>query len=212
MGYFPFYIDISNILCLVVGGGKVASRKIKTLLDFDAKVVVIAPKICKEIYEFERTYNTKNKRVYIRNRKFSDEDIVDAEVIIAATDDNALNSHISNICRKSNKMINVVDVKEECSFIFPSIEKKGELVISISTGGNSPALAAKVRRDIKRFIPEYYGDLVELLGEQRENIKKEISTPEIRKQVYNEFIDCAKLYNRNLTIEEVQSIIDKYRT
>lgn len=213
MAYFPFYIDISDKFCLVVGGGKIALRKIQILLKFDAKIIVIAPNICEDIYIIKKSYDEKNDndRILLYKKKFVDDDIVNAEFVIAATNDKLLNSHISEICKKNNKMINVVDVKEECSFVFPAIIKNEELVISISTGGNSPAMAAKIKNDIQKFIPEYYGSLIEILGEQRECIKKEVYNSKNRKQVYDELIHFAELHDGNITIDEIQNIISKYK-
>jgi len=213
MAYFPFYIDINNKVCLVVGGGKIALGKIKVLLKFEVIIIVVARNICEEIYKIKKSYDEKESKeqIILYNREFHDEDILDAEFIIAATDNNLLNSHISEICKRNNKMVNVVDVKEECSFVFPAIIKNQELVVSIATGGNSPAMAAKIKRDIEKYIPEYYGELIELLGEQREYIKKEVSIPEYRKQVYNELIALAQLYGRNITTEEIENIISKYK-
>lgn len=213
MAYFPFYIDINNKVFLVVGGGKIALGKIKVLLKFDAIIIVVASKICEEIYKIKKTHDEKNskEKIILYNREFNDEDILTAEFIIAATDNKLLNSHISEICKRSNRMVNVVDVKEECSFVFPAIIKNQELVVSIATGGNSPAMAAKIKRDIEKFIPEYYGELIEVLGEQREYIKKQVPIPEYRKQVYNELIALAQLNGGNITSEEIENIIYKYK-
>ncbi|KOA20697.1 siroheme synthase [Clostridium homopropionicum DSM 5847] len=213
MAYFPFYIDINNKIFLVVGGGKIALGKIKVLLKFEAIIIVIAPNICEEIYKIKKFHDEKNSKeqIILYNREFRDEDILAAEIIIAATDNKLLNSHISEVCKRNNKMVNVVDVKEECSFVFPAIIKNQELVVSIATGGNSPAMAAKIKRDIEKYIPEYYGELIEVLGEQREYIKKEVPNTEYRKQVYNELIALAQLYGRNITTEEIENIISKYK-
>ena len=102
-------------------------------------------------------------------------------------------------------------MKDECSFLFPAILKRDELVIAISTGGASPSMAAKIRRDIETVIPEYYGELIELLGEHREFIKTEVHLPEQRKQVYNELIRLAEINEGNLTVEMIQKEIDKVR-
>ncbi|MDF2610224.1 MAG: bifunctional precorrin-2 dehydrogenase/sirohydrochlorin ferrochelatase [Lachnospiraceae bacterium] len=212
MAYFPFYIDISNQACLVVGGGIVALRKIEVLLEFEVKIIVITPTIREEIYMLKAEAEKKGKeQIIIKEREFEDGDINGIQFVIAATSDELLNSHISEFCKQNNIMVNVVDVKEECSFIFPAILKMDELVVAVSTGGNSPALAAKIKQDIRKSIPDYYGELIELLGEYREYIKEEVLVPKYRKQVYNELINLADYYKRNLTKEELISVVKKYK-
>lgn len=205
MVYFPFYMDISDKKCLVVGGGKIASRKVEVLIQFDIEIKVIATSICDEINKLN------NNKLTICKRNFMDEDIRNADFIIAATNNNELNTHISDICKKNNILVNVVDVKEECNFIFPAIIKREELVIAISTGGNSPAMAAKIKKNTELAIPDYYGDLIETLGECREFIKNEIANSEIRKQVYNELIKIGEINNGKLTFEMIKEVASKFK-
>jgi len=227
MAYFPFYMDISNKVGLVVGGGKIALRKIEVLSQFDAKIIVIAADICEEIYNLVKTKEKKSdkelaeksdeesgetrEKIVIVKRRFRDEDIAEAEFVIAATNDELLNSHISDLCRQHNILVNVVDVKEECSFIFPAIVKKNELVISISTGGNCPAMAAKIKENIEGIIPYYYGELMELLGENREYIKKNVNILENRKKVYSELMQIAETNQENIAEELIHEVVEKYR-
>jgi siroheme synthase-like protein len=205
MAYFPFYMDISDKKCLVVGGGKIASRKVEVLIQFDIEIKVIATSICDEINKLN------NNKLTICKRNFMDEDIRNADFIIAATNNNELNTHISDICKKNNILVNVVDVKEECNFIFPAIIKREELVIAISTGGNSPAMAAKIKKNTELTIPDYYGNLIETLGECREFIKNEIASTEIRKQVYNELIKIGEINNGKLTFEMIKEVAEKFK-
>lgn len=212
MAYFPFYMDINDKTCVVIGGGKIALRKIEILLQFGARIKVVALNICEEIYRIQENMNeNKGEQIILIERDFIDKDICNAEFVVAATNEEALNSYISDICRKNKILVNVVDVKDECSFLFPAILKRDELVIAISTGGASPSMAAKIRRDIETVIPEYYGELIELLGEHREFIKTEVHLPEQRKQVYNELIRLAEINEGNLTVEMIQKEIDKVR-
>lgn len=214
MAYFPFYIDINNKVCVVIGGGRIAHRKIEILSEFGATIIVIATGICDEIYDLKKTYDLKNKsgiqQIILKMREFLDEDILEGDFVVAATDDTILNSHISELCKMNNKLVNVVDVKEECSFVFPAIIKQEELVIAISTGGNSPAMAAKIKQEIKEFIPVYYSALIELLGEYREYIKNEVQIPEHRKLVYQELIQLAEVTKGNINKDEIHNIIKKF--
>lgn len=213
MAYFPFYVDISDQNCLVVGGGKIAYRKIEILSKFNVRIKVIAPNICNQIYGLESETNKNNReQIIIINREFEDEDIGDMDFVIAATDNELLNSHISKLCKINNKMINVVDVKEECSFIFPAIIKMEDMVVGISTGGNSPAMAAKIKKEIQKSIPGFYGELIEFFGENRDYIKNEVSVSKYRKKVYDELIELANLRGGNITRKDLKSIVDKYKS
>ncbi|MDF2944293.1 MAG: siroheme synthase, N-terminal domain [Herbinix sp.] len=215
MAYFPFYIEITNKICVVIGGGRIAHRKIEILAEFGTIIIVIAPRICEDIYMLQKTYAEKDidgkQHIILRNREFIDEDILEADFVVAATDNAVLNSHISTLCKINNKLVNVVDVKEECSFIFPSIIKKEDLVVAISTGGNNPSIAAKMKQDIEAIIPDYYEALIELLGQYREYIKNEVHTPENRKQIYQELIHLAEVKKGNITTKEIHSVVKKYK-
>lgn len=204
MSYFPFFMDVQNKVFLVVGGGRIAYRKIEVLLQFDTRIIVTAPTICKEIYVLKN-------RILLNEREFLKNDIMNVDFVIAATDNQALNTSIFELCKEKNKPVNVVDVKEECSFVFPAIIKNEDLVIAVSTGGNSPAMAAKIKKEINTVIPEYYGELIECLGLHREYIKNEILLPEKRMKAYEEIIGIAKAQESNVTSDIIQEIVNKYR-
>ena len=211
MAYFPFYVDITDKLWIIVGGGTIALHKIKILLEFGATMTVIAPDVQEDIRELHRQgEQSKQYKIELRERAFEDSDLLKADYVIAATDDNQLNSRIAELCRAQNKLVNVVDVKEECSFIFPSIQKKENLVVAVSTGRNSPALAAKLKKDLETAIPDYYGTFNELLGEYREYIKQKIADPKMRKQLYQELIFLAEAKGRSLSEEELRDVIHRY--
>ncbi len=211
MAYFPFYMDITDKLWVIVGGGTIALHKIKILIEFGATMTVIAPDIQGDIRWIQRQGEQKKQyKINIRERDFEESDLARADYVIAATDDNQLNSHIAQLCRAQNKPVNVVDVKEECSFIFPSIQKKENLVIAVSTGGNSPALAAKLRKDLESAIPDYYGTFNELLGEYRDYIKQKIEDPKTRKLLYQELIFLTEAKGRSLSEEELRDVIHRY--
>ncbi|MDF2843547.1 MAG: siroheme synthase [Herbinix sp.] len=211
MAYFPFYMDITDKLWVIVGGGTIALHKIKILLEFGANMTVIAPVLQEDIRWLQRQgEQQKQYKIDIWERDFEDSDLQRADYVIAATDDNQLNSHIAQLCRAQNKLVNVVDVKEECSFIFPSIQKMENLVVAVSTGGNNPALAAKLKKDLETVIPDYYGTFNELLGEYRDYIKQKIADPKVRKKLYQDLIIIAEAKDRSLSEEELRDIIHRY--
>ena len=204
MAYFPVFLDIKDKKIIVVGGGNIALHKIKVLQQFDANIVIISPHIHEEIINIA---NSNSRNIVILRREFQDDDIQNAAFVIAATDGQALNSHISAICQEQDILVNVVDVKNECTFLFPAIVKKGELVITISTGGNSPALAAKIKKEIDAAIPEYYADMIETLGEYRDYIREKVHTQEERKQVYHQLIQIASENQGQLSFQLVKQVI-----
>ncbi len=209
MAYFPFYMDITDKLWIIAGGGNIALHKLELLAQFGATMTVIAPDIHEDIRLLQQGMRQGNYKLEILEREFEDSDLLKAEYVIAATDDDQLNSHIARLCRELDKPVNVVDVKDECSFIFPAILKQENLVAAISTGGNSPALAARLRQDMAAVMPGYYGALNELLGRHREIIKQQITDPKARRKLYQEAIALAEALGRSLEEEELRDIIHR---
>ena len=180
MGYFPFYIDIENKKCVVVGGGVVALRKIEKILPFNPEITVVAPKICREIEEING--------IELRRRSFLDSDISDAFTVIAATDDNNLNARIFELCQKKNILINTVDDKEKCGFIFPALVKKQNITVGISTEGKSPIYARFLREKIESSLDENCDKAIDILSSVRDLIKREIDTEENRKLAFERIL------------------------
>ena len=123
MAYFPMFVNLKDQPCLVVGGGMVAYRKVKVLLDFEARVVVVGDKI----YEIVK----KSNQLELQKKRFEDADCDNMFMVIAATDDKELNHHIAGICNSKGIMVNAVDQKEDCSFIFSSYIKEKKSYCSI---------------------------------------------------------------------------------
>ncbi|MCD7826687.1 MAG: bifunctional precorrin-2 dehydrogenase/sirohydrochlorin ferrochelatase [Clostridiaceae bacterium] len=207
MSFFPLFIDLKEQLCVVAGGGKVACRKVGTLLSFGAVVRVVAPDICEAIRERKEK---EGRRLQIFCRDVQKTDLEDACMVIAATNDSALNRNISQFCREKKILVNVVDERAECSFYFPSLVRKGELVVGVSSGGNSPLLARELRKTIEKEIPDYYGALSEQLGQLRNELKKRIETGDGRRQCLEEMLHLAQEKQRVLTGEELESILGLY--
>ena len=180
MAYFPFMIDITGKDCYVAGGGKIAYRKILDLQRFGAEVTVAAPEICAEIQ------NLPNLKVL--QKEYEDSDINNCFLVIAATDNEALNRRIAKSCKERQILVNAVDIRDACSFIFPAMIKKNELVVSISTGGNSPAGAAYLKKKLLDCIPECFDRNVEVLGQMREEIMRMVPDAEKRKKLYYDLL------------------------
>ncbi len=176
MDFLPIFMNVKGENCLVVGGGKIASRKVFMLLRAGALVSVVSPKLCQDL-----SIRKDGGEINHINRLFEDGDLDNCKIIIAATDDEKINSHVSQLAKSKNIPVNVVDAPDLCSFIVPSIIDRNPVQIAISTGGASPVLARLLRSRLETFIPAAYGRLAKLVESYREKVKTKFSnTDEIR--------------------------------
>ena len=160
--HFPLFIDLESKPCLVVGAGKVSVRKVGTLRAFGAKVTTVAPEVC--------------------GRGFADSDVEGMTLVVAATDDRALNRHVADLCKVRGIPVNVVDDPENCTFIFPAIVRKGPVVAAVSSGGACPVAAKMVRDRIERELDDGFIAEVEDLGRRRNDLKRDYPDPSERKR------------------------------
>ena len=223
MAYFPMFVDMTERECLIVGGGNVAYRKVIVMLDFGAKVTVVAENICDELRKLtiddiaseDKTgsYKENNQtdsdaankennkpdsdaadRITIIKRRFDRKDCNGMEMVIVATDDNALNHEIAEYCKANGIMVNAVDQKADCSFIFPSYIKEKNLVAAFSSGGNSPVLTQYLKGKEKEILTPFLGELNEYMGQIREKVIAQYDTQAERKRVFKEIL-CAAIDN-----------------
>ena len=208
MSYFPFFIDIEGERALVVGGGKVAQRKVLALLEFGAQVKVVADTLCEPL---RMLAGQRPQQVELCERRFADDDIEGVLFVVAATDDTCVNHHISVLCRERGILVNVVDQKKDCSFFFPAYVKRGEVVAGVSSGGNSPLLAATIRDHLEEQIPEYYGKLGSQLGGIRQRARVEIALTSDRRRCMEEALSMAQERERLLEDWEIEGLLKKYQ-
>jgi len=165
MRYFPAFLDLQGKPCVVVGGGRVAERKVLSLLKAGASVKVVSPKLTRSLSRLKR-----GGKIIHRLHLFQSRDLRRAFLSIAATDDRATNERVFLEASKQRIPINVVDDPAHSSFIVPSVVERGDLLLAISTSGQSPALARLLRQRLqKEFGPEY-AFLLKLLGTLRGKI------------------------------------------
>ena len=192
MSYFPFMIELNNERCLIAGGGTVAYRKVCSMLEFGAVVTVVSPEFCPELLELAWRLCVSDKyssgHLTLVKRCVQPQDIDGAFVVIMATDDEKVNHDMAELCRQQRILVNVVDVKADCGFYFPAIIKDKEVVISVSTGGQSPVLAGTIKRNIESHLGRSYGDIAERMGELREQIKAQIDGEEERKKAFQQMV------------------------
>jgi len=167
MKYLPVFLRLEGRSCLVVGGGKVAARKVAMLLRAGAKISVVAPALCDELDKLR-----DSGRILYTGREFRDEDIDGRVLVIAATDNEAVNRQVSLVADSQRIPVNVVDTPELCSFIVPSVVDRSPVQVAVSTGGASPVLARLLRARLESFIPSAYGRLAELVDEFRHKVKQ----------------------------------------
>lgn len=208
MAYFPFYVEVENKKCLLIGGGIVALRKLEVLLSFGPVFHVVAPEIEDEIIEMSKRHSDK---IRLSKRKFMDSDLDDADFVVAASADDELNRHIFITCEERKIPVNVVDVKEECSFILPAIIHNDSFTIAVSSGGKSPAAAKYLKQCIRDAVPENYECLIEDLGDCRDYVKQEIPDQRIRGTVFQELLDAGLENDCSLTKEIIEAIVAKYK-
>ncbi len=202
MAYFPMFVDMTERECLIVGGGNVAYRKVMVMLDFGAKVTVVAEDICDELGKLIAGDRANNgwfssdaaDRITIIKRRFERKDCDGMEMVIAATDDNALNHEIAEYCKAKGIMVNAVDQKADCSFIFPSYIKEKNLVAAFSSSGNSPVLTQYLKGKEQEILTPFLGELNEYMGQIREKVIAEYHTEAERKRVFKEIL-CAAIDN-----------------
>ena len=192
MAYFPMFVDMTERECLIVGGGNVAYRKVMVMLDFGAKVTVVAEDICDELRKL--TIDDAADRIMFIKRRFERKDCDGMEMVIAATDDNALNHEIAEYCKAKGIMVNAVDQKADCSFIFPSYIKEKNLVAAFSSSGNSPVLTQYLKGKEQEILTPFLGELNEYMGQIREKVIAEYDTEAERKRVFKEIL-CAAIDN-----------------
>lgn len=202
MAYFPMFIQLKGRKCLVVGGGKVALRKIKVLKDFEAEVTVVAPDIIEQIRQIDDIC-----RIF---RSFEEKDLKSVELVVAATDDKKENHRISQFCIEQNIPVNAVDQKEDCSFIFPSYIKEGEVVGAFSSSGQSPVITQYLKKEIRPALTKQLGQISESLGEIREVVKKLVWPEKRRKVLYKELLNLSLEKNMPLDHDIIEQIILKY--
>ncbi|MFC2007606.1 bifunctional precorrin-2 dehydrogenase/sirohydrochlorin ferrochelatase [Chloroflexota bacterium] len=165
--YYPIFLNISGRRCVVVGGGQVALRKVKALLEHGANVDIISPALCPELTELSRS-----GKIQVLHREYREGDLKDALVTIAATDNSDVNLKLAEDGRKHTTLVNVVDDANNSDFIAPSYLRCGDVTIAISTGGRSPALARKIRTRLEKDFDAEFASLTQLISEVRDEIKQ----------------------------------------
>lgn len=183
MSYFPFFLDLSGKSCIIVGDGKVARRKEKTLRSYGGDVFVYGA------------------------GAWSFEQLKDAFLVIAATNDRSCNQTIGRFCKEHKIWVNVADSKEESDFLFPSTIQEDPISIGICTSGNSPLVSKALKEKIRESLPKHMAEVAKFMGEIREEIKEIPLEGEKRKALFSAIYQKAEQKQRALTKKEVASVL-----
>ena len=182
--YYPINLDIRGRDCLVVGGGAVGARKVGSLLACGAAVTVVSPDVGPELERLAAA-----GAIRIERRGFSPPDLDGRFLVIGATDDVRLNRQISAAAEKRGMLCNIADFPEGCNFILPAVVRRGDLLIAISTSGNSPAFAKTLRKRIAADFGPEYGLFLQLMGAVRSRLLARDHAPEEHKPLFEALID-----------------------
>lgn len=207
MGYFPFFMDVSQLEGVVIGGGSVATRKVQQLLQFGAggHLKVVTWEASEELLKLQ-----EQGEIILLFRSFEVGDLVQVDYVVSASSDAELNGIVSECCKKRRIPVNVVDVKEECTFLFPSIVQDGCITAGISTGGSSPYLAKYLKTKVREAIPVGIGEIAEMLGNFRPMVKERIRSQKVREKIFTELAELVVGKEHVLSEEEVDQVIGKY--
>ncbi len=168
MSLFPIFLKLKNKMCLVVGGGRVAERKVKKLLEADAAITVIAPEITEELENL-----AKRTKIVYKNENYKPGNLHAYFLVIASTDSDVINNMINSEAEENNILVNSVDDPENCNFIVPSLLERGDLQIAVSSSGKVPYFTKKLRQYLEKMFYQEMGKDIDKLHVLRKNIIKE---------------------------------------
>jgi precorrin-2 dehydrogenase/sirohydrochlorin ferrochelatase len=175
--FYPIMLQLAGKKVAVIGGGKVAERKVTGLLGTGALITVISPDATEELKKL-----ADEGKIVWQPTPFSPADVKDALLIFAATNDNQLNQLVK-ASAEQHQLVTVADAPEESDFHLPSKLKRGRLTIAVSTGGASPMLARKIRANLEQQFDQSYEDYLEFLFAKRQWILKEVADPDLKRKL-----------------------------
>ncbi|MBF8983579.1 bifunctional precorrin-2 dehydrogenase/sirohydrochlorin ferrochelatase [Lutibacter sp. B2] len=204
--YYPIMIDITNRKCIVVGGGKVAERKILSLLEANGDVLVISPDTTEKMNELYH-----QEKIEIIKRAYTKGDLKEAYLVYVATDKNEVNEACLKEAREEGILINIVDQPDMCDFIVPASIKKGDLNITISTNGKSPMLCRKIRKELELIYNDEYALYIDALGKLRKQVLMDIDDIKTRKEIFRKIVYSNLLEEyKNEKVHDIEKEVMNY--
>lgn len=184
MRYYPINLDLAGRSVLVVGGGVIAEGKARQLVEAGAIVRVVSPTLTDALSEL-----AEQGKIIWRQDVFAESDLNGTWLVISATDDQAINESVAKLATERKLLCNVVDQTALCNFITPALITRGDIQIAVSSGGGSPSVAQRVKREISELIGEEFGVLLEIAAEMRAEAKRQITDFEQRRVVLHAFAE-----------------------
>lgn len=205
--YYPLLVNLKRVKCLVIGGGPVAYRKTQSLLKAGADVTVISPRVLPSFLPL-----AEQGKIKFFERKYQSGDLKGFLLVYAALDDEKVSREIAREAEAEGVLLNMAHHPEQGNFIVPAYVERGELILSFSTGGKSPMLAARIRRDLEERYGSEYEKFLFLLGREREWALREIDEIEKRRAYFEALVysDLPALIKAG-TEDEVNREIDRIR-
>jgi precorrin-2 dehydrogenase/sirohydrochlorin ferrochelatase len=210
-GYPITLVDLANTPCVVVGGGGVAARKVAALREAGARPVVISPALCDTLRR-----QVEEGEIDAIERRYQAGDLADARLVIAATDDAATNEAVWREAQDTGCLVNVVDDPPRCNFYVPATVRRGALTLAVSTNGTSPLLAQRIRRMLEQQFDWAYESYLELLGELRPKVQKQVVEAARRKALWaslldSDVLDLLRAGQTQAARQCAETIVETYR-
>jgi precorrin-2 dehydrogenase / sirohydrochlorin ferrochelatase len=200
MDFYPIQLNLKGKQVVIIGGGKIAERKLIGLLDTGAEITIVSPELTEPILEYSLT-----GKVDWKQKCFTPEDIEDAFLIIAATNDRETNAAVKNSVSR-HQLLLMVDRPEASDFILPSVLKQGRLSMTVSTSGASPILTKKIKQDLADQYGPEYKEYVDFLYECRKWILKEIDDSKTKQVLLTKITEPPFLYSENRKVDFIQLV------
>jgi precorrin-2 dehydrogenase / sirohydrochlorin ferrochelatase len=197
--HYPLFLNITGKPCIVMGGGKIAERKVAMLLKFNAKVKLISPKITVALSKL-----SKSGRIEVVEREYKDGDLDGASLVFAATNRKEINIKIKKEAEMKGILVNVVDDPVLCDFIVPSIVKKDPIVIAISTSGVLPSLSRKLKEEISEYITGDYIKYAHIIGKFRKLLIETVKDRKKRGEIMAEINNANIKELLNMSMKEIK--------
>lgn len=207
--YMPISLTVRDRRALVVGGGTIALRKVENLLDYDMAVTVVAPECDPKL-----SYYAKRGSIVLEERPYRSPEAGTYSLVIAASDDQAVNQQVFDDTRHTGALCNVVDNPPLCDFAFPAVVKRQSLTLAVSTDGTAPFLAGHLRLILENIFPEHWNDLMKLAGHYRVEVQRRFAGDPGRKQLcYERFLEADwKTLLKEKSEQEIDAALESMMT
>lgn len=187
-GRYFISLSLTGKTCLVVGGGQVAERKVQSLLECGARVVVVSPTITPGLARL-----VEKGRLIYRKGYYTLSDLEGVFLVIGAANREEVNRQVAGDCAERNLIVNIVDDPSKGNFFVPAVVKRGDLSIAVSTGGKSPMLARKIREDLEKTYGAAFGEFLDLLGDLRREVIENVADEELKRKILENLVDDENL-------------------